>query len=218
MAPLERRQAPVKHVTNLDDICSECDYITIHVPAMDSTKGMIGEHEIELMKSDAVFLNFSRNTLVDENAMVRALEADQLGRYVTDFANPTIMGAKNTIILPHLGASTAEAEENCAVMAVNQLVDFIDNGNIVNSVNFPACSLGALRPVGQRITLIHRNTPGVINGVTDAIAQHGHNLANIVSKARGDFAYTIIDIDDEVGEDALEKLSAREGIVRVRIL
>ena len=208
----------VKHVTNLDDICSECDYITIHVPAMDSTKGMIGEHEIELMKSDAVFLNFSRNTLVDESAMVRALEADQLGRYVTDFANPTIMGAKNTIILPHLGASTAEAEENCAVMAVNQLVDFIDNGNIVNSVNFPACSLGALRPVGQRITLIHRNTPGVINGVTDAIAQHGHNLANIVSKARGDFAYTIIDIDDEVGEDALEKLSAREGIVRVRIL
>ena len=208
----------VKHVTNLDDICSECDYITIHVPAMDSTKGMIGEHEIELMKSDAVFLNFSRNTLVDESAMVRALEADQLGRYVTDFANPTIMGAKNTIILPHLGASTAEAEENCAVMAVNQLVDFIDNGNIVNSVNFPACSLGTLRPVGQRITLIHRNTPGVINGVTDAIAQHGHNLANIVSKARGDYAYTIIDIDDEVGEDALEKLSAREGIVRVRIL
>ena len=112
----------VKHVTNLDDICSECDYITIHVPAMDSTKGMIGEHEIELMKSDAVFLNFSRNTLVDESAMVRALEADQLGRYVTDFANPTIMGAKNTIILPHLGASTAEAEENCAVMAVNQLL------------------------------------------------------------------------------------------------
>ena len=207
----------VKHVTNLDDICSECDYITIHVPAMDSTKGMIGEHEIELMKSDAVFLNFSRNTLVDESAMVRALEADQMGRYVTDFANPTIMGAKNTIVLPHLGASTAEAEENCAVMAVNQFVDFIDNGNITNSVNFPACSLGPLRPVGQRITLIHRNVPGVINGVTDAIAQHGHNLANIISKARGDYAYTIIDIDDKVGDDAFDKMSAREGIVRVRI-
>ena len=208
----------VKHVTNLDDICSQCDYITIHVPAMDATKGMIGEHEIELMKSDAVFLNFSRNTLVDEAALVRALEADQVGRYVTDFANPTIMGAKNTIVLPHLGASTAEAEENCAVMAVNQIVDFIDNGNIVNSVNFPACTLGPLRPTGQRITLIHRNVPGVINGITDAIAEHGHNLANILSKARGDYAYTIIDIDDKVGDDALEKMSARDNIIRVRIL
>ncbi|MBO4353087.1 MAG: ACT domain-containing protein, partial [Eggerthellaceae bacterium] len=207
-----------KHVTNLDEICSECDYITIHVPAMDQTKGMIGEHEIELMKNDAVFLNFSRNTLVDEAALVRALEADQVGRYVTDFANPTIMGAKNTIVLPHLGASTAEAEENCAVMAVNQIVDFIDNGNIVNSVNFPACTLGPLRPTGPRITLIHRNVPGVINGITDAIAEHGHNLANILSKARGDYAYTIIDIDDKVGDDALEKMSARDNIIRVRIL
>ena len=208
----------VKHVTNLDDICAQCDYITIHVPAMDSTKGMIGEHEIELMKNDAVLLNFSRNTLVDENALARALEDDRLGRYVTDFANPTIMGVKNAIVLPHLGASTAEAEENCAVMAVNQMVDFIENGNITNSVNFPACTLGPIREVGQRITLIHRNVPGVINGVTDAIAQHGHNLANILSKARGDFAYTIIDIDDKVGDDAVEKMSAREGIVRVRIL
>ncbi len=208
----------VTHVTNLDDLCAQCDYITIHVPAMDSTKGMIGEHEIELMKKDAVLLNFSRNTLVDEAALARALDDDRIGRYVTDFANPTVMGAKNAIVLPHLGASTAEAEENCAVMAANQLVDFIDNGNITNSVNFPACSLGAKREIGQRITLIHRNVPGVINSITDAIAEHGHNLANILSKARGDYAYTIIDIDDEVGDDACEKMSARENVIRVRIL
>lgn len=170
------------------------------------------------MKDDAVLLNFSRNTLVDEEALAKALEVGEIGRYVTDFANPTVMGAKNAIVLPHLGASTAEAEENCAVMAANQIADFIDNGNIVNSVNFPACTLGPRRAVGQRITLIHRNVPGVINGITDAIAQHGHNLANILSKARGDFAYTIIDIDDNLGDDAVDKMSAREGVVRVRVL
>ena len=208
----------VKHVTNLDDICEQCDYITIHVPAMDSTKGMVGEHEIGLMKDDAVLLNFSRNTLVDEEALVRALNDGKIGRYVTDFANPTIMGAPNAIVLPHLGASTAEAEENCAVMAANELVDFIDNGNVTNSVNFPACTLGPRREIGQRITIIHRNVPGVINSITDAIAEHGHNLANIISKARGDFAYTIIDVDEQLGSDAQEKMSARENVIRVRIL
>ena len=208
----------VQHVTNLDDICSQCDYITIHVPAMESTKGMIGAHEIGLMKEGAVVLNFSRDTLVDGDALVAALEAGKVGRYVTDFATPQIMGAPNAIVLPHLGASTEEAEENCAVMAVNQMVDFMENGNIKNSVNFPACTLGPRRDSGQRIALIHRNVPGVINGITDAIAVHGHNLANIVSKARGDYAYTIIDIDDKVGDDAFDKMSAREGIIRVRIL
>lgn len=211
-----RLSKDVRHVMNLDDICKECDYISIHVPAMESTKGMIGAHEISLMKNDAVLLNFSRDTLVDNDALVAALNEGELGRYVTDFAIPAIMNAKNAIVLPHLGASTAEAEENCAVMAVQEIVDFIENGNIKNSVNFPACDLGPLRPVGQRITIIHRNVPGVINGITDAIAAHGHNLANILSKARGDFAYTIIDIDDKVGDDAYEKMSARESVVRVR--
>ncbi len=207
----------VKHTTNLDDICRECDYITIHVPALDSTKGMIGVDQIALMKSDAVLLNFSRDTLVNEEALIDALNNDKVGRYVTDFATPAIMQAKNAIVLPHLGASTEEAEENCAVMAVNEIVDFIDNGNITNSVNFPAVDLGPKRPVGQRITVAHRNVPGVINGITEAIAQHGHNLANILSKARGDYAYAIIDVDDQLGDDALEKMSAREGVLRVRI-
>ena len=207
----------VQHTANLDDICRECDYITIHVPAMDSTKGMIGADQIALMKPDAVLLNFSRDTLVDEAALVAALNDGKLGRYVTDFATPALMGAKNAIVLPHLGASTEEAEENCAVMAANEIVDFIENGNITNSVNFPAVDLGPKRAIGQRITVLHRNVPGVINGITEAIADHGHNVANMVSKSRGDYAYAIIDIDDQVGDDAYDKMSARENVLRVRI-
>ena len=207
----------VKHTTNLEDICRECDYITIHVPAMDSTKGMIGADQIALMKEDAVLLNFSRDTLVDEAALIAALNDGKVGRYVTDFATPAIMGAKNAIVLPHLGASTEEAEENCAVMAAAEIVDFIENGNITNSVNFPAVDLGPRREVGQRITVLHRNVPGVINGISAALAEHGHNVANMVSKSRGDYAYAIIDIDDTVGDDAHDKMSAREGVLRVRI-
>ena len=213
-----RLSKDVHHVTDLNDLCATCDFITIHVPAMDSTKGMIGEAEIGVMKEDAVLLNFSRDTLVDGAALAAALNADKIGCYVTDFAVPAIVGVKNTIVLPHLGASTAEAEENCAVMAVQQTVDFIENGNIKNSVNFPACNLGPRRPTGQRLTLVHRNVPGVINSITDAIAAHGQNLANIISKARGDFAYTIIDIDEEFNDDAEEKMLAREGIIRARVL
>ena len=185
---------------------------------MDATKGMVGAAQIALMKEDAVLLNFSRDTLVDEDALVEALNAGKIGRYVTDFANPKIMGAKNAIVLPHLGASTDEAEENCAVMAVRQIVDFMENGNITNSVNFPAVNLGPRRPQGQRITVAHKNIPGVISGITDALADHGHNVANILSKSRGEYAYALIDIDDPVGDDAYEKMSAREGVLRVRFL
>ena len=215
-----RLSKDVRHVTDLDALCAECDYITIHVPAMDSTKGMIGAAQIAAMKDDAVLLNFSRNTLVDEEALVAALNEGTLGRYITDFANPTIMAAPadRAIVLPHLGASTAEAEENCAVMAVNEIVDFMENGNITNSVNYPAVNLGSRRQIGQRIAIAHRNEPGVINALTEAIASHGHNLANIVSKARGDFAYTLIDIDDQVGDDAVEKMNAREAVIRARVL
>ena len=207
----------VQHTTNLDELCAQCDYITIHVPAMDSTKGMIGASQIAAMKDDAVLLNFSRDTLVDEAALIEALNADKLGRYVTDFATQPLMSAKNAIVIPHLGASTAEAEENCAVMAVHEIVDFIENGNITNSVNFPAVDMGLKRAIGQRITVLHRNVPGVINGITEALADHGHNVANMVSKSRGDYAYAVIDIDDQVGDDAYDKMSARENVLRVRI-
>ena len=207
----------VQHTTSLDDLCAQCDYITIHVPAMESTKGMIGADQIAKMKDDAVLLNFSRDTLVDEAALIEALNADKLGRYVTDFATQPLMSAKNAIVIPHLGASTAEAEENCAVMAVHEIVDFIENGNITNSVNFPAVNVGPKRGFGQRITVLHRNVPGVINGITEALAQHGHNVDNMVSKSRGDYAYAVIDIDDTVGDDAHDKMSARDNVLRVRI-
>ena len=208
----------VHHVTDLNQICRECDYITIHVPAMPATAGMVGAEQITAMKEDAVLLNFSRDTLVDEEALIAALNDGKIGCYVTDFATAGIMGAERTIVLPHLGASTAEAEENCAVMAVQEIVDYIENGNITNSVNYPAVNLGPHPVDGQRVVVVHRNIPGVINGITDAIAAHGHNVSNIVSKARGDFAYAMIDIDDKVGDDAQEKMSAREGVIRVRIL
>ena len=214
-----RLSKDVHHVTDLDAMCADCDFLTIHVPAMPQTKGMIGATQIAAMKDDAVLLNFSRDSLVDEEALVAALNAGTLGRYITDFATPAIMTVdpERAIVLPHLGASTAEAEENCAVMAVHEIVDFIENGNITNSVNFPAVDLGPLHSA-QRITIAHRNVPGVINGITEALAAHGHNLENILSKSRGDFAYAIIDIDTKVGDDALDKMQAREGVLRVRIL
>ena len=215
-----RLSKDVHHVTDLDALCAECDYITIHVPAMDATKGMIGAEQIASMKEDAVLLNVSRNTLVDEEALVKELQDGTVGRYITDFANPTIMAAPadRAIVLPHLGASTAEAEENCAMMAVEEIVDYFENGNIINSVNFPAVNLGPRRSFGQRIAIIHKNEPGVINALTEAIASHGHNLANILSKARGEYAYTLIDIDDQVGDDAVDKMQAREAVIRARIL
>ena len=213
-----RLSSQVHHITNLDEICAECDYITIHVPAMPSTNGMIGVHEIGLMKADAVLLNFSRDTLCDVDAVAAALNDDRLGKYVTDFATPAIMGAKNAIVIPHLGASTEEAEENCAMMAVKQIVDFIENGNIVNSVNYPACEMGVKPADGVRLAVAHRNIPGMINALTDAVASEGVNLANITSKARGDFAYTLIDLDQPVSDDALAKMRSVDGVLRVRLV
>ena len=208
----------VHHVTNLDELCEQCDYITIHVPAMESTKGMVGAHEIGLMKSDAVFINLSRDSLVDSEAIVAALNEDKIGCYVTDFAIPAIMGAKNTIIFPHLGASTEEAEDNCAIMAAREIADYIDNGNIKNSVNYPACELGARKAGGMRVCVAHRNIPGMINAVTEVISSKGVNVANFVSKARGDFAYMMLDLDQELTEDALEQMRGIEGVIRVRAL
>ena len=208
----------VKHVSNLDDICRECDYITIHVPAMDATKGMIGEHEIDLMKDDAVFLNFSRDSLVDIPAMAAALRDGKVGRYVTDFATPEIMDAPGAIVLPPLGASQEEAEENCAMMAAREISDYIDNGNIANSVNYPACDMGPRPETGQRIAVLHANTPGMINAMTDAIHAAGINLANITSKARGEVAYTLIDLDTALDDAAIERIGNAKGVIRARAI
>ncbi len=210
----------VHKITDLKMLCSECDYISIHVPAMEQTRGMIGEEQFSCMKESAVLLNFSRDVLVDEDALVNALKNGNLSYYVTDFATPAVMKIQEdkTLVLPHLGASTVEAEENCAIMAVNQMRDFMENGNIVNSVNFPNVELGPLRSYGQRITIAHRNIPGVINSITQEIANCGYNLANITSKAKGNTAYAIIDIDEELEEGFIDKIKDREGVYRVRVL
>jgi len=177
---------------------------------------MIGEHEIGLMKSDAVFLNFSRDTLVDVPAMAAALRDGRISRYITDFATPEIMNVPGAIVLPHLGASTEEAEENCAMMAAQEISDYIDNGNITNSVNYPACDMGPRPETGMRFAVLHANIPGMINAMTDAIHNAGINLANITSKARGDVAYTLIDLDTALDDAAIARIGAAEGVLRVR--
>ena len=208
-----RLSSSVRHVTNLDDLLRECDYITIHVPAMEGTIGMIDERACSLMKDGAVFLNFSRDTLVNDEAMAAALAAGKVGAYVTDFANPAVMKMERAIVLPHLGASTAEAEDNCAVMAVRQTIDYLENGNIVNSVNYPACDMGPCPAEGGRVAVLHANVPNMISQITNVFGDAGVNIDNLTNKARGEAAYTLLDLNA-----AVEKLAAIEGVRRVRVV
>lgn len=208
----------VHHVTDLDDIFRTCDYLTIHVPAMEGTIGMIGTHACEHMKDGAVFLNFSRDTLVDNAAMAAALEAGKVHAYITDFATPEVMRMKNAIVLPHLGASTAEAEDNCAVMAVRELVDYVENGNIKNSVNYPACNMGAVREGISRVAVLHENVPNMIGQIAHVLGEAEVNISNMTNQARGEHAYTLLDLDQPANEEALAKLAAIEGVRRVRVV
>ena len=207
----------VKHVTNLDDIYSQCDFITIHVPAMDSTKGMIGQDAISKMKPNAVILNFARDILCDENAVLEALDTGKIARYVTDFPNSKTAGHAKCIVIPHLGASTEESEDNCAVMAVNEMMDYLENGNIKNSVNYPACDMGICKSVG-RIAVFHKNVVNMISQLTTCIGAEGINIAEFVNKARGEVAYTMMDIDQHVTPDVITKLESIEGVFKARII
>lgn len=207
----------VKHVTNLDDIYSQCDFITIHVPAMDSTKGMISQESISKMKPSAVILNFARDILCDENAVLEALDTGKIARYVTDFPNPKTAGHAKCIVIPHLGASTEESEDNCAVMAVNEMMDYLENGNIKNSVNYPACDMGICKTVG-RIAVFHKNVVNMISQLTTCIGGAGINIAEFVNKARGEVAYTMMDIEQPVTEDVIAKLESIEGVFKARII
>ncbi|MEE0845643.1 MAG: phosphoglycerate dehydrogenase [Eggerthellaceae bacterium] len=213
-----RVSSQVRHITNLDDIFASCDYITIHVPATPDTVGMIGQHVIDLMKGDVVVLNFSRDTLVDVSAMAEGLKAGKVRRYITDFATPEVMQLENAVVLPHLGASTAEAEENCAAMAVRELKDYLENGNIAHSVNYPACDMGPRPTQGGRIAVLHANVPNMISQISGALAEAGANIANLTNKARGEHAYTLIDTDAAVADGALSTLRAIEGVRRVRVI
>ena len=213
-----RISSDVHHITDVDELFRTCDYLTIHVPAVEGTIGMINEHACSIMKEGAVFLNFSRDTLVDSAAMAAALESGKVKTYITDFATPEVMAMKNAIVLPHLGASTEEAEENCAMMAVKELRNYIENGNIVNSVNYPACDMGICVDGNSRVAVLHRNVPNIIAQITNLLGEAGINIANLTNKARGEFAYTLVDTEAPVDEAMAEKLAAIESVCRVRVV
>ena len=205
----------VEHINNVEDIYRECDYITIHVPLMDATKKMINADAIRMMKDGVVILNFARDLLVDEDAVLEALEAGKIRKYVSDFPNPKTVGKKGVIVIPHLGASTEESEDNCAVMAVNELMDFLENGNIKNSVNYPNCNLGICNSA-CRVAIYHKNIKKMISQFTLLLSDT--NIANMSNSSRGAYAYTMLDLEDKISPDTLRRLEAVEGVIRVRIV
>ena len=207
----------VKHITNVDVIFQECDYITIHVPLTDTTRGMINKEKLDMMKDGAVVLNFARDTLVDDDAMAAALESGRVHRYVSDFPNPKVAHMQNVILLPHLGASTKESEDNCAVMAVQELTDYIENGNIKNSVNYPACDMGECH-AACRLAVLHRNIPNMIGQITGILAEQGVNISDMTNKSRDKYAYTLLDLEHRPETAAVEKLAAIDGVLRVRVV
>ena len=207
----------IKHSKTLDEIYSQCDYITIHVPLLDSTRKMIDRDAFAKMKDGVVLLNFARDLLVDEEALIDALESGKVKKYVTDFANPIVAGREGILVTPHLGASTEESEENCAVMAVKELRDFLENGNIKNSVNFPNCDMGSCVTVG-RIAITHKNIPNMISQFTKILGGEGINIADMTNKSKGGYAYTLIDLESAVSKEALDELKAVDGVDKGRVV
>lgn len=207
----------IKHISNVEDIFRECDYITLHVPLLDSTKGMIDKDSIGMMKEGVVLLNFSRDLLVDENALVEALESGKVKKYVTDFANPIVAGAKNTLVTPHLGASTEESEDNCAMMAVKEIRDYLENGNIHNSVNYPNCDMGRCMVKG-RVAINHKNVVNMISQFAKVLGDAGMNISDMTNKSKGDYAYTLIDLESSANEEIIKKLETIEGVLKVRVV
>ena len=207
----------IHHAKTVDELYKDCDYITIHVPAMDSTKGMIDKNAIGLMKDGVVILNYARNVLVDEEAVVDALVSGHVKNYVTDFPTPIVAGVKGAIITPHLGASTAESEDNCAIMAVREIRDYMENGNITHSVNFPDCNMAACTTAG-RIGILHKNVKGMIAQYTTILGEADINVADMTNKAKGDYAYALIDVDSPVTDEVVEKLKVIDDVLRVRVI
>ena len=207
----------VKHITSVDTIYQECDYITVHVPLLDSTRGMINGQTIGQMKDGVVVLNFARDLLVDDDAMAAALETGKVRRYVTDFPNPKSVAMKNVIAIPHLGASTEESEDNCAKMAVEELMDYLENGNIRNSVNYPNCDMGVCR-AASRVAVLHLNVPNMIGQITGILASGNVNISDMTNKSRDKYAYTLLDLENPAEEDLVEKLKAIKGVLRVRVI
>ncbi len=207
----------VKHVFNLDEIYENCDFITVHVPLMDSTKHYVNKEAINKMKDGVVLLNFARDLLVDEAEVLKGIAAKKIRKYVSDFPNPTTAGQDGCIVIPHLGASTEEAEDNCAVMAVDQLMNYLENGNIVNSVNYPACDMGICNKAG-RVAIFHKNVANMISKFTAAFGEAGINITDMTNKSRGEVAYTMMDLEAPATAEIIEKLTAIDGVFRVRVV
>lgn len=207
----------IHHINDINMIYRDCDYITIHVPLMESTKKMIGKDEIAQMKEGVVLLNFARDLLVDEEALTEALKDGKVKKYVTDFANPIVANAPNTLVTPHLGASTEESEDNCAVMAVKELMDYLENGNIKNSVNYPNCDAGTCIDAG-RLTINHKNIPNMISQFTKVLGDAGVNISNMTNKSKGDYAYTMLDVTSPISKEVAAALKKIEGVYRVRVV
>ncbi len=207
----------VKHVTDVNEIYRDCDFITIHVPLLDSTKKMINADAIAMMKPTAIILNFARDLLVDEEAVVDALSAGRLRKYVSDFPNNTTVGTKGCIVTPHLGASTAESEDNCAKMAVLEMMDYLENGNIRNSVNYPAVDMGVCESAG-RVAIFHKNVANMITQFTAVLGEENINIANLSNKSKGEVAYTMLDVEETATENIVKKLEAIDGVYRVRVV
>lgn len=207
----------VKHVLNVDEIYENCDIITIHVPLLDSTKGMINEEAISKMKDGVIILNFARDLLCDENAVIDGIKAGKVRKYVSDFPNATTAGQDGCIVIPHLGASTEESEDNCAKMAVKEMMDYLKNGNIINSVNFPNCDMGVCQQAG-RVTIMHSNTANMITKFTACFGDLGINISDMTNKSKGEYAYTMIDTEQSATEDIIKKLESIEGVIRVRVV
>ena len=207
----------IHHAKTADEIYKECDYITVHVPALEDSKGMINKDAISLMKKGVVILNFARDVLVNQEDIVDALVSEKVRCYVTDFPTKEIVGVRGAIVIPHLGASTEESEDNCAKMAAAEVKDFLENGNITHSVNFPDCDMGA-KGEGERITILHKNIPNMIGQFTALLAEKNMNIEVMTNKSRKEYAYTMLDVDGTVSEDVEAQLAAVEGVLKVRVI
>ena len=212
-----RLSSSVKVVKELDDIAKNCDYITIHIPYIaDQNKGIINAGLIRKMKDGVVIVNCARGELVDNQAIIKATESGKVAKYIVDFPADEIIGVNNIVCIPHLGASTEEAEDNCAVMAAKQLIDYIENGNIVNSVNYPTCCMP--RTTDYRLVILHKNTHNILAQITGTVGKEGINISNLTNQSKGDFAVTILDVDNKVSDEAIKNISDVDGIIKVRVI
>lgn len=207
----------VKHVLKEEEIYAECDYITFHVPLLDDTKNKINKDTIAMMKDGVVIINYSRDLIANEEDVLEALKSGKIRKYISDFANPTVAGQPGCIVMPHLGASTEESEDNCAVMAVDEMMDYLANGNIKNSVNYPACDMGVCTKAG-RVAVFHKNIANMITKFTAVFGENGINISDMTNKSRGDVAYTMLDIESPATEAIVKKLEEIEGVFRVRVV